>query len=457
MVQVKGMQAAVSLMHGGFNGPNQAAEEALDLAPDFLAADAGSTDAGPAFLGGERGMTHRGGIKASLEYILPQAVRRGIPFIIGSAGLGGNRTTVGHFREIIEEVAREKGLNFRLAVINSEQDKDYLRRRLRAGKIKPLAPSEPLTEDVIDRATHVVGMMGTEPVEEAIRRGADVVLCGRISDSAMFAAVPIMRGVPPEQAWHMAKVIDHSGTNIEPTRGVSTHVIGVASDDHFLIKATDPHGRVSAHRAAHATTYENNSPNYLLEPPGMLDISDSQYEQLDDRTIKVTGSRFVERPYTIKLEGAERIGYRSITLGGTRDPVLISVLDEFLDICKRRTIDHAAAQGIGEDDFKLLFRVYGRNEVMRGWDPDQDFVPKEVGIVADCVAETQETANAIMNMCHAQLLHYNYPGRIHTTGNFAFPYSPSDIECGPVYRFSVWHLLEPDDPMECCDIEIVDL
>ena len=120
MVQVKGMQAAVSLMHGGFNGPNRAAEEALDMAPDFLAADAGSTDAGPAFLGGERGMTHRGGIKASLEYILPQTVGRGIPFIIGSAGLGGNRTTVGHFREIIEEVAREKGLSFRLAVINSE-------------------------------------------------------------------------------------------------------------------------------------------------------------------------------------------------------------------------------------------------------------------------------------------------------------------------------------------------
>ena len=295
---------------------------------------------------------------------------------------------------------------------------------MRAGKIKPLAPSEPLTEDVIDRATHIVGMMGTEPVERAIEQGADVVLCGRISDSAMFAAVPIMRGVPPEQAWHMAKVIDHSGTNIEPTRGVATHVIGVASDDHFLIQATDPHGRVSAHRAAHATTYENNSPNYLYEPPGVLDISDSQYEQLDDRTIKVTGSRFEERPYTIKLEGAELIGYRTITLGGTRDPVLISVLDEFLEICKRRTAAHAAAQGITEDDFKLLFRVYGRNEVMREWDPEQDFVPKEVGIVADCVADTQETANAVMNMCHAQLLHYNYPGRIHTTGNFAFPYSP---------------------------------
>ncbi len=354
-------------------------------------------------------------------------------------------------------MAREKGLNFRLAIINSEQDKDYLKRRLRAGKITPLAPAEPLTEEIIDRSTHIVGMMGTEPVIEALQQGADIVLCGRISDSAMFAAVPIMKGVPLAQAWHMAKVIDHSNTNVEPVRGVDTHVIGVASDDHFLIQATNPDGMVSTHRAAHATTYENNSPYYLLEPPGMLDISDSQYEQVDPRTIKVTGSRFISRTYTIKLEGAERVGYRTITVGGTRDPVLISILDEFLEICKQRTTDHAASQGIKPDQFKLLFRVYGKNEIMRDWEPDKDFAPKEVGIVGECVADTQEIANAVMNMCHAQLLHYNYPGRIHTTGNFAFPYSPSDIECGPVYRFNVWHILEPDDPMECCEIDLVDL
>ena len=74
MVAVKGMVAGVSLMHGGFNGPRKAAEEAMNQQPDFMAADAGSTDAGPAFLGGETGMTHRGGIKASLEYIIPLAV-----------------------------------------------------------------------------------------------------------------------------------------------------------------------------------------------------------------------------------------------------------------------------------------------------------------------------------------------------------------------------------------------
>jgi hypothetical protein len=46
------------------------------------------------------------------------------------------------------------------------------------------------------------------------------------------------------------------------------------------------------------------------------------------------------------------------------------------------------------------------------------------------------------------MLHYPYPGRKSTAGNLAFLYSPSDIACGPVYKFSVYHLVEVDDPRE---------
>jgi hypothetical protein len=46
------------------------------------------------------------------------------------------------------------------------------------------------------------------------------------------------------------------------------------------------------------------------------------------------------------------------------------------------------------------------------------------------------------------MLHYPYPGRKSTAGNLAFLYSPSDIACGPVYRFNVYHLVEVDDPCE---------
>ena len=45
----------------------------------------------------------------------------------------------------------------------------------------------------------------------------------------------------------------------------------------------------------------------------------------------------------------------------------------------------------------------------------------------------------------SSLLHCPFESRKTTAGNLAFPFSPSDLEGGPVYEFSVYHLLEADD------------
>lgn len=55
------------------------------------------------------------------------------------------------------------------------------------------------------------------------------------------------------------------------------------------------------------------------------------------------------------------------------------------------------------------------------------------------------------------MLHYGYEGRRATAGNLAFPYSPSDFHAGEVYVFSVYHLIEVDDPCELFPIDIVRL
>ena len=70
----------------------------------------------------------------------------------------------------------------------------------------------------------------------------------------------------------------------------------------------------------------------------------------------------------------------------------------------------------------------------------------EVGIVIDAVADTQEHANAVCAVARSTMLHYGYEGRIATAGNLAFPFSPSDMKVGAVYTFSLYHLLETEDP-----------
>ena len=81
-------------------------------------------------------------------------------------------------------------------------------------------------------------------------------------------------------------------------------------------------------------------------------------------------------------------------------------------------------------------------------EPDKSFVPHEIGLLIDVVADTQELANAVAMYVRGHLQHVGYPGIITTAGNLAYPFSPFNVPVGPMYRFSVYHLLPLADPCE---------
>jgi hypothetical protein len=183
-------------------------ESALAQRPHFIGCDAGSTDPGPEFLGSGRTAFPPDAIARDLRLMLLGARKLGIPLLIGSAGTGGNDIQVRLVHELVRKIARTEGLQFRLAVIHAEQDKGYLKKQLREGRIKPLHPAPHFDERTIERSEHIVGMMGAEPFQRALEAGADVVIAGRASDTAIFAALPTLRGFPEGIAWHCAKILE---------------------------------------------------------------------------------------------------------------------------------------------------------------------------------------------------------------------------------------------------------
>ena len=66
----------------------------------------------------------------------------------------------------------------------------------------------------------------------------------------------------------------------------------------------------------------------------------------------------------------------------------------------------------------------------------------------EVVAPDEEDAKAVLAIARVVIPKVDFPGRLCKEGNMAFPFSPSDIEVGPVYRFSVYHVAELDDPTE---------
>ncbi len=176
MEEMRVLDGGHGLFHGG--GTNEDLfKMSLDYGPYFVGVDAGSCDGGPAFLGSGKSLTTRRGLKQSLDVMLRGTRARGIPLIMGSAGMAGGQPQVDLFHEIIEEVARERGLHFKLALIYSDVETGWLKRKLRDGKVNPLGPVAPLTEEDVDRSTRIVAMMGVEPFMEALDTGADVYGC----------------------------------------------------------------------------------------------------------------------------------------------------------------------------------------------------------------------------------------------------------------------------------------
>ncbi|MBI3326076.1 MAG: acyclic terpene utilization AtuA family protein [Nitrospinae bacterium] len=445
--------AATGLVGYGF--PEASLRAALDTNPHVVGGDGGSCDPGPYYLGAGVSFTGRNAVKRDVALMLTGALRKNIPMIIGSAGGAGGAPHVAWVREIIEEIAREQGLHFRMAIVHAEQDKGYVLGKLAAGKVKPLGPVPDLTERDVERAERIVGMMGAEPMIKALDAGAQVVLTGRSSDAAIYAAVPLREGFPPGLAWHLGKIIECGAAVAEPKIG-SDCMLGYLRGDHFIVECPNPQKICTRVRVAAHTLYENASPFHLYEPSGMIDTSMCTYEQSDARTVKVSGSRFVPADrYTIKLEGAQCVGYRTISIAGTRDPILIRQIDAYVGQVHSVLDERAKSIGLSPADYKSKFRLYGKRGVMEADEPKPDDVGHELGIVIDVVGRTQEIANDVLAMARTLTLHTEFEGRLCIAGNMAFPYSPSDIPVGPVYRFSLWHLVEPADPYEMFPMELV--
>ena len=117
MQEIAGVAPSGSL-GSGYN--LEAFRNALAEDPDFIGQDAGSTDMGPYYHGKPATFLPRQTYKHDLAIMLEAARARRIPLIVGSVLTSGCRATLEMGADIITEIAREKGLSFRMAAIDSE-------------------------------------------------------------------------------------------------------------------------------------------------------------------------------------------------------------------------------------------------------------------------------------------------------------------------------------------------
>lgn len=278
--------------------------------PDCIAADSGSDDVGPIPLGSDTSTSPLAWQTHDLELMLVASRELGVPMIIGSAGDTGANSRVDLYVRIIRELAEKHRLpRFRLGCFYSEVAKVELVRRMNAGeRVAGLEGHVDLTGSELDATERIVAMAGVHPFIELLKQGADVIIGGRSSDSCVFAAPAIFRGFPESQAYYLGKVLECASFCAEPYGGKET-VLGEITHDAVEVTAMHPAQRCTVASVAGHAMYERSNPYYEHVAGGTLDMSECRYEQVAEKTTRITGARFRSSPeFRVKLEGAGKVG-----------------------------------------------------------------------------------------------------------------------------------------------------
>jgi hypothetical protein len=421
-------------------------EYGLAQGANVIATDAGSTDSGAAYLALGKSKNNRGAVKRDLSILLRAHAKSGIPVIVGTAGQAGGDLNVNWTRDIVLEVVRELGISPKIVLLYSEQQKATLKAFNQQGKVLPLPPLGPLEDSTIDACEHIVGLMGVEPFIAALEGGADVIIGGRATDTAVLASYPIWKGAPWGDSWHAGKIAECGAQCcLNPADG--SGVLLTIDAKGFEVEPLSTTNRCTPHSVSKHMLYENSDPHYLHEPGGILDVTAATYVQDGERSVRVQGAQWIEKPYTMKLEGAAAGDYQTLMLVGIQDPDVLNNVDGFhdrlLSALYERTRKSIPAQELGE--FHISLRMYGWNAIT-GDIPVNAAPPREIGVLFVSTAKTQELANAIAHACNPYFFHFPMVMNKELP-SYGFAFSPADVPRGQVFEFKLNHVVAVDDPL----------
>ena len=465
----------------GLGFDREALARGVALAPDIIAIDGGSTDSGPCYLGTATSKYSQAVVAGEWQELLEARHAAGVPLVIGSAGTCGTDNQVDALLEITRDWAERRGVAVRVATIRTQQDASTLIAAHRRGALHPLSTTAPVKAggrdgerdgardgaqdealvDTLAACTHIVALAGAEAFIEALREGADVVIAGRATDTALIAALPLMRmgltgmtglsadantdaGAAAGAAWHAAKIAECGALcSTRPASGVILVDIdaGGFSVQPLARGACCTPFTVSAHML-----YENADPHLLVEPGGRLDVSGARYEALDERSVRVTGSRWQSDPrYTLKLEGTRALGHQCSSLVLVREPRYVQRIGEWCALLEARIrSDIERHLDVPADAVTLELRRIGVDATLGALEFATG-TPVEVGILLIVTAADADTALDVARLANPSLLHLPLPDD-DAMPSFAFPWSPAESVRGVLYGFCLDHVVEVAHP-----------
>ena len=423
----------------------------VKMKPDFVLADSGSNDIGPGPLATDIATSPRDWQEHDLEHMLIASRKLSVPMIIGSAGDTGTQKQVDYFTAVIQRLAEKHDLaDFSIGFFYSDVEKLYLQDMMSRGEIVQGLDNRPnLTMEQLQSTDRIVAMAGVHPYMKLLEMGADVIIGGRSSDCAIFAAPAILAGFPKGLSYYLGKVLECASFCAEPYGGKET-VIGEISIDDVRVTAIHPAQRCTVASVAGHAMYERSNPFDEYVAGGKLDMTACRYEQFDEKTTRITGPKFIPaQEFRVKLEGAAKVGERYIGIASIRDPYTIAHVDQVIGWAREQVEEKFGSKG-----YELHYHVFGKNGVMGEMEPLKNMRSHELCIAVQGIAPTKRQAEEVAMIGTRQMFYARLPEVKGTAGGVAF-FLDEVLPASPASRWTLNHTVRVSDPLELFPVKLI--
>ena len=264
----------------------------------------------------------------AMESVMPAVADRGVKVIANAGGVNPPACA-----EAVREVARARDAasKVRIGVVTGDDLLPRLDELIAAGH--PFANMEtgaPLGS-VRDRVLSANAYIGSEPIVEALARGANVVVTGRSTDTALtmaplrhefgWAATDWDRLAAGIVAGHIIECgAQCSGGNclydwrdIPDLANVGYPIVEASADGTFVVtKHAGTGGRVSVHTVAEQLVYEMGDPHSYITPDVVADFTTIRIEDAGSDRVRVFGIRGRAPTDKLKVSIAYRAGFKAV-------------------------------------------------------------------------------------------------------------------------------------------------
>ena len=333
-------------------------------------------------------------LAARFKAVLPAAVRNRVRIItnMGAANpLGAAKA--------VAAIAREMGFgNLKIAAIEGDDVLEHI-----VGSDLPLIERHGRVSDLAGRIVSANAYLGVEPIIEALAAGADIVIAGRVSDPALFAA-PLIH----EFGWDMTNwdrlgqsmlighllecssqvtggyFADPGYKNVANLARIGFPLAEVSEDGSaILTKVEGSGGEVSLRTCKEQLLYEVHDPAAYIQPDVVANFSTVSLSQAGPDRVAISGGTGRAKTDTLKVTigyldsyvgegqisyagpGAQACGQLALDIVEERLKLTGVPLDELrLDMIGVNAVHRGAAVGSGPEPEEVRIRVVGRTQSM---------------------------------------------------------------------------------------------